>query len=145
MRAKRRYITVEVIAPGASFTKGDIEKSVLEEVECIHGVFGRAAVTSFSVKYWNPVTCISLMRVFFGPHKLITTVLPLITRILGQPAQFHTIFIGATLKRCYLNIQKYEVSKLEKLWLNLSTDEERRKFKIHFTKELANVERKSKR
>ncbi|XP_034231011.1 ribonuclease P/MRP protein subunit POP5 [Thrips palmi] len=132
VRFKNRYIAVEVNPLGVSGTKSyalsqkDLHLSVVSAVQTLHGDFGVAAISNgFTTKYCNEVTRIALIRVRHGPHRILASTLPCVTHVGHKPATMRTIFIGATLKKCFLFLQRYQRSALDKMWAMQRTDAER--------------------
>ena len=137
VRYKNRYVAVEVNPLGQGGTKTfplnsrDLYSSVIEAVQKLHGDFGVGAISSgFAAKYCNEITRIALLRARHGPHRLMASALPSITHIGKMPVTLRTIYTGATMKRCFLFLQRHQRLALDRMWSKLHTDEEREAMRI---------------
>lgn len=129
-----RYITVEINSSMIPESKPLCLKSkifhetVMNKIQQMHGDFGIAAVrTGFLTKYCNENTRISILRSRHGPHRIVTSSLPFITKIGKLDVQLRTLHIGATLKHSFKFIQKHQRAYLDRMWSSLKTDEERKR------------------
>jgi len=130
VRYKKRYFVVQFDRQSDVFkgTKAnnpkplDIKDNILvstikDLVEEIHGDFGRASVaTGFRTIYCNPETKICLIQCRFGPHKIIGSSLPFLTKLKNEKVVPKLIYTGATIRNCYKRILKYQQDQL-RLWL----------------------------
>ncbi|KAJ1520009.1 hypothetical protein ONE63_004240 [Megalurothrips usitatus] len=133
VRFKNRYFIVEVNPLGQCggkplLLKGfELYLAVFGAVEKLHGDYGAAAVSSgFQAKYCNEYTRIAVLRSRHGPDRLIASTLPCVTHIGKTPVSLRTIYKGATLRHCFLFLQKYQRAALDKLRSKLRNDEERK-------------------
>lgn len=55
----------------ASYIKGKVEK--------YYGEFGVASLLRFGVKYFNEKTKLCIIQISHGPHRFVTSILPLLT------------------------------------------------------------------
>lgn len=58
-----------------------------------------------AAKYCNPYTKIALVKVRHGPHKFLLHTIPLINNISERRVQTNILYIGATMKHCFLFIK----------------------------------------
>lgn len=112
VRCKYRYLAVAIDVldspPHAPFTvsQSQLYSSITNVVEKIHGDFGVASITTgFKVKYCNPYTKIILIRCRHGPHRFVSTVLPIIRTIGKTKVQLNIIYIGSTIMKSYKYIR----------------------------------------
>lgn len=108
-------------------------EAILQKVQQMHGDYGVAAIRSgFTAKYCNENTRIALIRIRHGPHLIVTSCLPLITRIDDTNIDINTLYTGATIRQCYRFLLKYQQTKFHSFYGNLKTDDERLKFNNDF-------------
>ncbi|XP_071451156.1 ribonuclease P/MRP protein subunit POP5 [Hetaerina americana] len=126
VRFKNRYIALRIDPnklPSNSVYKissSALYHSILNKVQQLHGDFGTASIkVGFSAKYCNELTRMAIIRVRHGPHKFITSTLPLVKEIDQEKVVIHTLYVGATLLHCNKFLQKYQRRKLEELWLHM--------------------------
>jgi len=79
----------------------------------IHGDFGRASVaTGLRTIYSNAETRLCLIQVRHGPHKLLASSLPFLTRIKNEKIVPRLIYTGATIRNCYKKMLEYQKEQL---------------------------------
>lgn len=132
VRFKNRYIVLEII-PHSNDDKQLMLKStslsnaVQQKVQQLYGDFGVAAIKDgFDAKYCNSHTKIALLKVRHGPHKFVLHAVPLINDVGGRFVKTNILYMGATMKHCFLFIRKYQEKKLERMWSKLLTETERK-------------------
>uniref|UniRef100_A0A1B6DKF7 Ribonuclease P/MRP protein subunit POP5 n=1 Tax=Clastoptera arizonana TaxID=38151 RepID=A0A1B6DKF7_9HEMI len=129
VRFKNRYIVIEVnpvekLKKGINLRSSLLYNSVITAVQKFHGDFGVAAIRAgLSAKYCNEVTRTALIRLRHGPHRLLSSILPLVNEIGYQKVQVKTLYVGATLKQCYKFLRNYQKQMLMKIWRSLETKE----------------------
>lgn len=135
VRFKNRYIVLEII-PHSNDNKPLMLKStalsnaVQQKVQQLYGDFGVAAIKDgFDAKYCNIHTKIALLKVRHGPHKFVLHAVPLINDVGGRFVKTNILYMGATMKHCFLFIRKYQEKKLERMWSKLRTETERKEMK----------------
>ena len=62
-------------------------------------------VSYLTVKYLNECTHIAVIRSRHGPHKLLGSSLPFLSRIGRKKVEIHNIYTGATMVKCFKNLQ----------------------------------------
>ena len=71
-------------------------------VQQIHGDFGRASVTTgLRTIYCNLETHLALIQCCHGPHHLVASSLPFLTKLNDEKFVPKLIYTGATIKICY--------------------------------------------
>ena len=84
---------------GRDGTLGNAIKDLVTE---LHGDFGRAAVTvGLRSIYANADTGLCLVQARHGPHRLVASALPFLTKINDEKVVPRVIYTGATLRNCY--------------------------------------------
>ncbi|CAG9860982.1 unnamed protein product [Phyllotreta striolata] len=132
VRVKLRYIVVEINPTrkqqSSEFTVKHVSifQALADQVQKIHGDFGAAAIRAgFVVRYINEHTRIAFIRARKGPHRFVTSVIPLIKTIEGKEVFITTLYTGATLRQCYIYLKQYQQKKLDKFCSTLNTEEEK--------------------
>lgn len=130
-----RFIIAEIRGTGKSaekalkFNSSAIYSSISKKIQQLHGDFGTAAVrTGMVVKYYNMDTCLIIIRVRHGPHKLVSSSLPIVTNIDKESVSVNTLYVGATLKQCFKYVSKYQQGKCDEVLSTLKTDTEKHLF-----------------
>ncbi|KAL1450808.1 hypothetical protein WDU94_003128 [Cyamophila willieti] len=131
VRFKNRYLTIQISPPGntqcnqlVNIHSHHVYQAIRLAIKSIHGDYGLACVQNIiSVKYLNPKTRIAFIRVPFGPHKLLTSVLPVIKQIDKLSVQVSVLHVSATIRQCFKFVKDYQHRHLEQLWNSLSPSE----------------------
>ncbi|XP_053985767.1 ribonuclease P/MRP protein subunit POP5 [Hylaeus anthracinus] len=132
VRFKNRYITFEITLGDKTNKPFPLKINALhfainQIVQKLYGDFGVAAIKAgFSAKYCNAHTRIALVKTRHGPHRFLLESIPLINDIAGRLVSVKILYVGATMKHCFLFIKKYQQKKLEQIWYTLKTDAERK-------------------
>ncbi len=61
-------------------------------------------------------------------YELVSSSLPFVTRLDGQPMSFKTIYTGATIRHCNIFLEKYHRRQLELKYGSLKSDLQRKLF-----------------
>ncbi|XP_031779613.1 uncharacterized protein LOC100680529 [Nasonia vitripennis] len=134
VRYKNRYITIQVSSKKEKFANKPlnlkpqavheaIQKKVLE----MYGDYGIAAIKAgFSAKYCNAHTRIALIKIRHGPHMFLLKALPKINDVGGNHVNVKIMYIGATMKHCFIFIKNYQREKLQSMWKEMKNDNERK-------------------
>lgn len=132
VRFKNRYLVFEITL-GDKFDKPfplkitALHVAINQKIQQLYGDFGVAAIKAgFSAKYCNEHTRIALVKTRHGPHKFLLESIPTINDIGGRFVSVKILYVGATLKHCFLFIKRYQQRKLESTWNTLRTDFERK-------------------
>ncbi|OXU27777.1 hypothetical protein TSAR_013665 [Trichomalopsis sarcophagae] len=149
VRYKNRYITIQVSSKKEKFANKPlnikpqavheaIQKKVLE----MYGDYGVAAIkagfsgrikhfhlickTYVLAKYCNAHTRIALIKIRHGPHMFLLKALPKINDVGGNHVNVKIMYIGATMKHCFIFIKNYQRGKLQSMWKEMKNDNERK-------------------
>ncbi|XP_011351032.1 ribonuclease P/MRP protein subunit POP5 [Ooceraea biroi] len=131
VRFKNRYVVLEITPHGKEdkpFTLKNtaLSQAVQQKVQELYGDFGTAAIKDgFNAKYCNMHTRIAVIRVRHGPHKFLLRAIPSVNDVAGRLVKTNILYVGATIKQCFLFIMKYQEKKLEQMWSGLRTETER--------------------
>lgn len=105
----------------------DLASAVNKKVQHLYGDFGAAAIRDgFNAKYCNEDTKMAIIKTRHGPHKFVLHAVPLINDISNQHVKTNILYIGATMKHCFLFIRKHQEKKLEQMWSTLRRENERK-------------------
>ncbi|XP_032681979.1 ribonuclease P/MRP protein subunit POP5 [Odontomachus brunneus] len=132
VRFKNRYMVLEITPHNRSDKPLILKTTVLhdaiqQEVQKLYGDFGVAAIKAgFNAKYCNTHTKIALVKARHGPHKFLLRAIPLMNDVGGRHVKINILYVGATIKHCFLFIRKHQEKKLEQIWASLRTDTERK-------------------
>ncbi|KYQ58935.1 putative ribonuclease P/MRP protein subunit POP5, partial [Trachymyrmex zeteki] len=112
----------------AAWKNTHVSNAIKLKVQQLYGDVGVAAIKDgFDAKYCNVQTKIAIVRLRHGPHKYALHAIPLINDIGGRLVKTKILYVGATLKHCFLFIRKHQEKKLEQLWSKLPTEAERKR------------------
>ncbi|XP_053676146.1 uncharacterized protein LOC128726366 [Anopheles nili] len=120
VRVKHRYILVQIRCNNRpSNAPVSIPSHVLlnyinEQVERYYGEFGVASMLRLNVIYFNAKTHLCIIQCRHGPHRFITSILPLLTVAGPETARYRTLYVGATLQQCNKFIVKYQQRYINK-------------------------------
>nr|CAG4651437.1 EOG090X0GYO [Simocephalus serrulatus]SVE94587.1 EOG090X0GYO [Simocephalus serrulatus] len=132
VRFKNRYFTVEVISLDSrsssqplALKKYEIIQTLLSTTEEIHGEFGAAAIRNgLDVKYLDEKNRIIIIRSRHGPHRLLASSLPFLSKIGKRKIQLQGVYTGASMVQCFKHLKKYHQEKLNEA-LNLATEKKK--------------------
>nr|CAG4646671.1 EOG090X0GYO [Macrothrix elegans] len=135
VRFKHRYFAVELVPLDAhaerellGINQWEILANILKVVEQMHGEFGAAAVkNSLQVKYCNKQTHTAVIRVAHGPHRLVGSSLPFLSKIKLAHVQVKGIYTGAAIIKCLHFIKKYNLEKLNEALKLCKSNEQKQK------------------
>ncbi|XP_063921613.1 ribonuclease P/MRP protein subunit POP5 [Zophobas morio] len=132
VRHKNRYMVIEINGESRKPTEslhlkpGSLHHSVMSMVQKLHGDFGVAAITAgFTAKYCNEKTRVAIVRCRHGPHRFVTSTLPLIRTIENKKVVVNTLYIGATIKQCFKFIRRYQQRKFDEYCIGLKSEEQK--------------------
>lgn len=118
-------------------------EAINDKVQQLYGDFGVAAIRAgLSTKYVNEHTKIAIVKARRGPHKFVASSLPCIKTIDKRPVIVNTIYMGASIKQCFLFLRSYQQRHFDMYCKTLVTDEEKLAFKeaiLTFDKVLAKL------
>ncbi|XP_040157907.1 uncharacterized protein LOC120897250 [Anopheles arabiensis] len=120
VRIKYRYILVQIrcnnredTAP-VTIESNTLLKYIRENIERYYGEFGIASMLRTNVIYFNAKTHLCIIQAMHGPHRFITSILPLLTVAGPEIARYRTLYVGATLMQCNKFILKYQQRYINK-------------------------------
>jgi len=99
----------------------DIANAVKDKVQELHGDFGRSSISvGFKVIYANFPTRLVIIRSRHGPHRLVASALPFVTKIRSEGVVGQLLYTGATIKHCQIFMVRRQTRQLEmaKKWLD---------------------------
>uniref|UniRef100_A0A182PV33 Ribonuclease P/MRP protein subunit POP5 n=1 Tax=Anopheles epiroticus TaxID=199890 RepID=A0A182PV33_9DIPT len=85
-----------------------------EQIERYYGEFGIASMLRLKVIYFNAKTHLCIIQALHGPHRFITSILPLLTLAGKHSARYRTLYVGATLQQCNKFIIKFQQRYINK-------------------------------
>jgi len=97
-------------------------------VQKYYGDFGTASIANFGVKYFNEKHNLVIIRVSHGPHRFVTSILPLLTKAGKELARYRILYIGATIRQCQKHVIKHQHDFIRQTIGKFETDEERQSF-----------------
>lgn len=65
----------------AKFAQHELASYFRKSVQNYYGDFGAASIANFGVKYFNEKHKLVIVRVSHGPHRFLTSILPLLTKV----------------------------------------------------------------
>ena len=86
---------------------------IKENVQKYYGEFGVASLMKFHIIYFNERTRLFIIQVRHGPHRFVTSILPLLQKA-NETARYRTLYVGATLQQCQKFIIKHQQIFLHK-------------------------------
>ncbi|XP_051153287.1 ribonuclease P/MRP protein subunit POP5 [Leptopilina boulardi] len=138
VRFKNRYFTLEItsaVNPNKPLILKTtaLHHAIQKQVHYDYGDFGQAAINAgFNAKYCNAQTGIALVKVRHGPHKFLLTSVPNIKKLGDHTVNVKILYVGATLRHCFLFVKKHQQKKLDEIWKSLKTDEQRQQMEDIF-------------
>lgn len=123
VRAKFRYTVVSVIpvskkleSESFSVKHSDLYRTIILMIKKMHGDFGLAAIkTGFAAKYCNDLTKVAIVKTRHGPHRFVTTVIPLIKNIGNVTIHLQTLRTTSTLRQAYKFLKRYQQLHFERI------------------------------
>jgi len=132
VRLKHRYLLSEVIfldkKVDDSLRSSDIVRALKEVVAYAHGDYGLACVVaSLQVKYFNPQTCVTLVRVSRDHYDKLWSAMALMTSLKKRECIFRVIHLAGTIKSCQKKLLLYNQAQLRVLAEEAVTAAERQR------------------
>ncbi|CRK97799.1 CLUMA_CG011178, isoform A [Clunio marinus] len=137
VRFKNRYILLQIKSDkkfkiSTSELAGDFRRSIQK----YYGDFGAASVQNLAVKYFNEKHKLVIVRLSHGPHKFLSSILPLSTKAGKELAKFQILYIGATIRQCKKYIVKHQNEFIRQTIGAFKDDSERKEFLDNIYKSL---------
>uniref|UniRef100_A0A182MN84 Ribonuclease P/MRP protein subunit POP5 n=1 Tax=Anopheles culicifacies TaxID=139723 RepID=A0A182MN84_9DIPT len=120
VRVKHRYILMQIRCNNRPASEPVVISSqtlrtyIDNQVERYYGEFATASMIRLNVIYFNAKTHLCIIQTRHGPHRFITSILPLLTVAGSEIARYRTLYVGATLKQCQNFIVKYQQRYINK-------------------------------
>lgn len=77
-----RYLLIQIKSEKKlKVTQSEIAESFRKSVRKYYGDFGAASIANFGVKYFNEKHRLLIVRVSHGPHRFLSSILPLLTKV----------------------------------------------------------------
>ncbi|CAO1408993.1 unnamed protein product [Diamesa tonsa] len=111
VRFKNRYALVHIKGnKNQNFTVSPLELFDYFKTNVLkyYGDFGMASVGNLSVKYCDSDSKLLIIRVSHGPHRFLTSILPLLTVAGKESVVYQILYIGATIRQCKKHIIKHQ-------------------------------------
>ncbi|XP_049293941.1 ribonuclease P/MRP protein subunit POP5 [Anopheles funestus] len=120
VRVKHRYILVQIRCnerpanEPIAISSSSLYWYIMDQVKRYYGEFGCASMLRLNVIYFNAKTHLCIIQSRHGPHRFITSILPLLTVAGSEVARYRTLYVGATVKQCQKFIIKYQQRYINK-------------------------------
>ncbi|XP_053688369.1 uncharacterized protein LOC128737699 [Sabethes cyaneus] len=114
VRVKNRYILVQFLCNNRSetdafaLTSSHLNNFLKQKIEKYYGEFGIASMLRLHVIYFNAKTRLCVIQARHGPHRFVTSILPLLTVADTEAVRYRTLYVGATLQQCQKFIARYQ-------------------------------------
>ncbi|CAO1416887.1 unnamed protein product [Diamesa serratosioi] len=131
VRFKNRYALVHIKGnKNQNFTVSPVELFDYFKTNVLkyYGDFGMASVGNLSVKYCDPDSKLLILRVSHGPHRFLTSILPLLTVAGKESVVYRILYIGATIRQCKKHIIKHQHQFIGKTLGAINTHEDKEEF-----------------
>ena len=103
----------------------DVANAIKHKILELHGDFGRAATTvGLKVIYANMNTRLVIVRCRHGPHTLVASSLPFVTKIKNDSVVGKLLYTGATIRHCHKFMLKRQQVLLEKAKVMITKNKE---------------------
>lgn len=85
VRAKYRYIVIQIRCNNRSefetlsFSSESLYGQLKEKIRKYYGEYGLGSLLRLNVKYFNDKTHMCIIQATHGPHRFVTSILPLMT------------------------------------------------------------------
>lgn len=109
------------------FSDVSLSEAIISKIQQLYGDFGVATIRQgFSTKYCNEHTKVAIIRVRRGPHKFVTSSIPCIKHINKRNVVINTLYVGASIRQCFIFLKNYQQKHFDIFCKTLVTDEEKR-------------------
>ncbi|GBM41200.1 Ribonuclease P/MRP protein subunit POP5 [Araneus ventricosus] len=122
VRVKYRYILAEIVTDGYQnvlrlpLREQELKQAILDSVQELHGDFGLASIhAGFSIKMYNAVTRIFILRVRRQYHPILSTSLVMMTSIGKIRLEIRTLHLSGTIRSAYKFLLTYDKQKIQQL------------------------------
>ncbi|XP_019878639.1 ribonuclease P/MRP protein subunit POP5 [Aethina tumida] len=132
VRVKNRYFVVQVNRENdqpvsvLKMSASLLNDCIKEKVQDLYGDFGVAAIhAGFTAKYCNEYTRIAIIRARKGPHRMVAASVPCVKEAHGKPIALNILYVGSSMRHCFIFIKNYQEKRFNEFCCNLKTDEEK--------------------
>ncbi|KAG5681736.1 hypothetical protein PVAND_011145 [Polypedilum vanderplanki] len=137
VRFKNRYVLLEIKSISkATVSSKELADTLRKATKKYYGDYGLASVSNLNVKLFYDKHKLAIIRVTHGPHKFITSIIPLLKTAGKELATYRILYIGATIRQCKKFIINHQNDVLRKVFSQLSTENERKNLIEDLTKSL---------
>ena len=115
VRFKVRYVLFQIHFeqdPDQSITDSNLYNTIKDSIETN---FGSVGIGSLSIKYYNPKTCLGIIRIDRNYARHLIAALTFITSIKKQSLCFQTLHLSGTIKKVQKRIIEISSKKLNVL------------------------------
>ncbi|XP_063709131.1 uncharacterized protein LOC134837676 [Culicoides brevitarsis] len=107
VRAKYRYIVAQIRCNNRppmqplSMSSEELYGNIKERIKKYWGDYGLSCLLRLHVKYFNEKTHLCIIQATHGPHRYVTSTLPLMTMVGKEPARIRIFAIHYTTLAVY--------------------------------------------
>ena len=117
-----------------------LASAIKELVQELHGDHGSASVSQgLRAIYCNSATRLVLLQVRHGPHRIVGSVLPFLTKIKDEKIVPRLLYTGATVRNCYRFMEKHQKKELVLALKELQKDSKLEKEKTLLEEKMLNL------
>lgn len=116
----------------------ELADTLRKAVQKYYGDFGLASMSNLNVKLFYDKHKLAIVRVSHGPHRFLSSILPLIKKAGKELAQLRILYIGATIRQCKKFLLGYSNNILRKIIGEFNCEAERKDFVQEVTNCLEN-------
>jgi len=137
VRFKNRYILLQIKCDKKlKVLQSELADQFKKSVKKFYGDFGLASITNFGLKYFNERHRLIIIKLSHGPHRFLTSILPLQTNAGKELARFRILYIGATIRQCKKHIVKHQNEFIRQTVGEFGSEAERQEFLSNLSKSL---------
>lgn len=140
VRVKNRYILIQFMCNNLSdtdafaLTSSHLANLLRGKIGKYYGEFGLASTLRLHVIYFNEKTRLCIIQTRHGPHRFVTSILPLLTVADTETVRYRTLYVGATLQQCHKFIVRYQQEYVNKMIGNYKGVAQKERFVEDVTK-----------
>ncbi|XP_055629064.1 uncharacterized protein LOC129770341 [Toxorhynchites rutilus septentrionalis] len=134
VRVKNRYILVQLMCNNRSDTdafslnSSQLNNFLRQKIEKYYGEFGVASMLRLHVIYFNEKTRLCIIQTRHGPHRFVTSILPLLTVADTESVRYRILYVGATLQQCQKFIVRYQQNYVNKMIGHYNGEAQKQRF-----------------
>jgi len=124
-----RYILIQIKSEKAiKLTAAELADTLRKAAHKFYGDFGLASVSNLNVKLFYDRRKLVIIRASHGPHRFITSIIPLINKAGKELAQLRILYVGATIRQCKKFVLNYNNNVLRKIIGSFNSEAEKKEF-----------------